>query len=146
MTTSPSNLNCYAGWWLVLAAFATGAGVGLFIHQEQCLGGYASYRRRMLRLGHIALAALGMLNLVVALGPDASRAASVLFVVGGVAMPAVCFLSAWREKCRHLFFLPVLALLAAVVFTLVALTCHPERSEGSLLLGTNDRDSSTSSE
>jgi hypothetical protein len=34
-------------------------------------------------------------------------------------MPAVCFLSAWREKCRHLFAVPVTALMLAVVFTLI---------------------------
>jgi hypothetical protein len=28
-------------------------------------------------------------------------------------MPAVCFLSAWREPFRHLFFIPVAALILA---------------------------------
>src|SRR2546428_2700645 len=110
--------NWYAGWWLLLAAFVTGAMLGLFFHRENFLGGYATFRRRMLRLGHIALAALGTLNLIYALGPAASPAASVCFVVGGVAMPAVCFLTAWREKARLLFFVPVIALMAAVVLTI----------------------------
>jgi hypothetical protein len=38
---------------------------------------------------------------------------SVAFVVGAVAMPTVCFLSAWRDSFRHLFFIPVLSLLVA---------------------------------
>lgn len=28
-------------------------------------------------------------------------------------MPLVCFLSAWRERWRHLFFVPVTSLVAA---------------------------------
>jgi hypothetical protein len=106
-------LNWQAGWWLMLSAFVTGAGLGLFFHRENFLGGYGSFRRRMLRLGHIALAALGMLNLIVALGPDASRLASWCFVAGGVTMPLVCFLTAWRPACRHLFLIPVVALFVA---------------------------------
>src|SRR5262245_23719460 len=62
-------LNWYAGWGLLLAAFATGALAGLGFHREDFLGGYGSFRRRLLRLGHIALAALGMLNLIYALSP-----------------------------------------------------------------------------
>jgi hypothetical protein len=119
-------LNWYAGWWLLLAAFATGAAVGLFFHDDAFLGGYASFRRRLLRLGHIALAALGMLNLLYAVSPWPApsawqaAAASWCFVLGGVAMPLVCFLSAWHKPLRHLFFVPVAALTAAVVLTLSA--------------------------
>ena len=107
-------MNWSAGWWLILAGFASGAALGLFFHRENFLGGYGSFRRRMLRLGHIACAALGMLNLIVASSPQPSP----LLVAGGVMMPAGCFLTAWKEKCRHLFFIPVLTLLAAVVFIL----------------------------
>jgi hypothetical protein len=107
-------MNWYAGWWLILAGFASGAALGLFFHRPDFLGGYGSFRRRMLRLGHIACAALGMLNLIVSL----SLQSSPLLVAGGAMMPAICFLTAWKEKYRHLFFLPVLALLAAVVFVL----------------------------
>ena len=52
-------LNWYFGWAAILTAFATGAVLGLFFHREDFLGGYASFRRRILRLVHIALAALG---------------------------------------------------------------------------------------
>jgi hypothetical protein len=118
-------LNWQFGWWLVLAAFVTGAAIGLFFYREDFLGGYGSFRRRIIRLGHIALAALGMMNVIFSYSPWpapttwAGRAASICFVVGGAAMPTVCFLTGWREKFRHLFFIPVVALLAAVVFTLI---------------------------
>lgn len=118
-------LNWQAGWLLVLAAFATGAGIGLFFHREQFLGGYSSFRRRMLRLGHIACAALGLMNVVFSLSPWPHPAmwqghwASLAFVIGGVTMPVACFLCAWRESFRHLFAIPVTALVLAVVFTLM---------------------------
>jgi small-conductance mechanosensitive channel len=118
-------INWLVGWWLVLAAFATGAAIGLFFHRPDFLGGYDAFRRRILRLGHIALAALGMLNVIYAISPwpaaglAAANGASIGFIVGGIAMPAVCFLTAWREGFRHLFFIPVVALMFAVVCTLM---------------------------
>lgn len=116
-------VNWYAGWTMIVVAFLTGAVLGLFFVRDDFLGGYTSFRRRITRLGHIALAALGMLNILYALGapPDPAltdQIASVGFLVGGVSMPAVCFLSAWRTGFRHLFFVPVLSLLTAVVLTL----------------------------
>jgi len=119
----PHPVNWVAGWGFVLAAFVSGAGIGMFFHRESFLGGYTSFPRRMLRLGHIALAALGMTNVLFALSPLpagwASAAASSLFLAGAVLMPAVCFLTAWRKPLRHLFFLPVVSLVLAVMFTLV---------------------------
>jgi hypothetical protein len=122
MPGHPLNWSC--GWALILTAFLTGALIGLFFHREDFWGGYASYRRRIVRLGHIALAALGILNVLYGLSPwPASslwqaRAASYCFLVGGVSMPVVCFLSGWRQPFRHLFFVPVVSLVLAAVFTL----------------------------
>ena len=98
--------------------------LGLGFHREDFLGGYGSFRRRMLRLGHISLAALGMLNIVYGLSPVAVTGAGAgplatlpgpLLLAGAIAMPAVCFLTAWRFPFRHLFFVPVTLLLAAVL-------------------------------
>jgi hypothetical protein len=117
-------LNWQIGWWLILLSFVTGAGIGLFFHREDFLGGYNSFRRRIVRLGHIALAALGMLNVIFSYSswpvPETTAAtvASFGFVVGGIAMPSVCFLTGWRAWFRMLFFIPVLALLIAVSFTI----------------------------
>ncbi len=117
-------LNWYAGWLLLVAAFASGALIGLFFHRPGWLGGYDSLPRRLLRLGHIALAALGMVNVLYSLSPwpvtgtlDAAVAGPA-WIVGGVSMTAVCWLSAWRPWGRWLFFVPVTALLAATAFTL----------------------------
>jgi hypothetical protein len=118
-------LNWQCGWWLVLAGFATGAIIGLSFHREDFLGGYHSFRRRLVRLGHIALAALGIMNVVFSLSPWPSpgsavgTAASICFVVGGVTMPTVCFLTAWRMPFRHVFAVPVMSLTLAVILTLM---------------------------
>jgi len=116
-------LNWYAGWSLVLAGFVSGAAIGLGFHREAFLGGYGSLRRRMVRLGHIALAALGMLNVLFSYSPRPRAgdavAASVLFTAGGILMPLVCFATALNGKWRHLFALPVVALVAAVVLILI---------------------------
>jgi hypothetical protein len=117
-------INWYIGWGLILTAFVTGAILGLFFHQEKFLGGYASFRRRILRLGHIALAALGMINILYGLSSNPSQlhgeidVAGLGFIIGGITMPAVCFLTSWRAGCRRLFFIPVAALIVAVIQTL----------------------------
>jgi hypothetical protein len=117
-------INWAVGWGLVLLAFLSGAVLGMGWHREEFLGGYASFRRRVVRLGHVAFAALGLMNVVFALSPlptpgtMPARLASVFFIAGGVMMPLVCFLTAWRAAWRHLFILPVLSLIAAVIFTL----------------------------
>jgi hypothetical protein len=117
-------MNWYVGWGLILTAFLTGAILGLLFYRDDFLGGYASFRRRIFRLGHIALAALGMINILysvssVALEPSPrTRVASFGFIIGGVTMPAVCFLTSWRASYRYLFFIPVSALIIAVLQTL----------------------------
>ena len=98
-----------------MAAFATGALLGLGFHRDDFLGGYGSFRRRLARLGHIALAALGGLNVLYGLSPvPANALPGYLLLAGGIAMPAVCFLSAWKPGFRHLFFVPVVLLITGV--------------------------------
>lgn len=114
-------MNYFVGWGLILAAFVSGAVLGAFFYRDDFLGGYASFRRRTLRLGHIAMAALGAINVLYSLSPIASeplvraRVASWGFAIGGVAMPTVCWLSAWRPTYRRLFFVPVAALIVAAL-------------------------------
>ncbi|MGH7176061.1 MAG: hypothetical protein ACREJC_01660 [Tepidisphaeraceae bacterium] len=123
-THSPSLVACaanfYVGWALALLGFLSGAVIGLFFAREGFLGGYASLQRRLVRLGHIALVALGLFNVVFSLCPPGrfAGAASICFIVGGVAMPLSCVLAAWRAWARFLFPVPVLALVAAVLLVL----------------------------
>src|SRR5438552_8440417 len=109
---------------MILAGFLSGAALGIWFYRDDFLGGYSAFRRRILRLGHIALAELGTINVAFALSPwptpgtRLATAASVLLLAGGIAMPLVCFLSAWREQYRRLFPATVAALVAAVLITL----------------------------
>jgi hypothetical protein len=102
-----------------------GALIGLFVHLEDWQGGYASYRRRMMRLAHVACFALGMLNMLFTLtlstlgmGPRWASVASWAFIAGVIAMPITCLLAAWRQGFRHLFPVPVTCVLVGIVCTL----------------------------
>lgn len=118
-----AEIHWFAGWVLVAAGFVSGAAVGLGFHRDDFLGGYGSFRRRLLRLGHVALIALGMFNVLFSLLPQSTHgaphmaAASLAWLAGGIAMPLVCFLAAWRPTFRHAFALPVFFLAVAVVLT-----------------------------
>ena len=62
-------MNLFVGWLAIFAGLLTGACVGLFFHHEDWLGGYFSWRRRMLRLAHVAMVGTGLLNILFALTP-----------------------------------------------------------------------------
>lgn len=114
--------NLLVGWIGMLGGVLSGAVIGLFFHRETWLGGYGSFRRRLVRLGHISFFGLGLLNVVFALsvGPAALagtplRIASIGLMAGAVTMPLCCFLTAWRVQFRHLFPIPVVGVLAGIV-------------------------------
>jgi len=109
------------GWVLMLLGGLSGAAIGLRFHEAGWVGGYGSFPRRLMRLGHIAFFGLGILNVLFALtvtrfppGDGFGQAAGAGFLVAGVGMPLCCFLAAWREPFRHLFFIPVLGVFLGV--------------------------------
>ncbi len=116
-------INLYFAWAWMLTGMIAGAIIGLFFHQRDWLGGFDSWRRRMVRLAHISFLGTGLLNLGFALAapvmtPDtdhevAPKLVSILFIIGAVTMPTVCLLAAWRKPFRHLFFIPALSLICA---------------------------------
>ena len=110
-----ADWNMVAGWTGMFVGLLAGASIGLFFHQESFAGGYASFRRRLMRLGHVAFFGLGILNVLYALTLDFMAVelrfpvlASSSLIAGAVLMPLVCFLTAWRRAFRHLFALPVI--------------------------------------
>jgi hypothetical protein len=116
------------GWSWITLGFVTGALLGLRFHQTDWLGGYNSLRRRMLRLGHIAIVALGLVNVLVAYSlPRANIAdwqqhtASWAWIVGAITMPLVCGLTAWRPGFRHWFFVPVASLLTGAITMMIGM-------------------------
>ena len=123
-------INLYAAWIGFLLGALAGATSGLFFDRENWLGGYADWRRRMVRLGHVSFFGIGLLNLgffltVEAMGvQEGTRLPAILLIVGAVAMPLVCYLSAYRKGFRHLFFVPAGAVtlaLALIVWRLAVL-------------------------
>ena len=126
-TNRIGELNLFAGWCGFLAGIVSGAVIGMFFHRDDWMGGYDSYRRRMVRLGHISFFGLGILNALFGLTLAAAHfpgqwlpAASCCLLLGAATMPACCFLSAWRKPFRHLFFVPVSSLLTGVLIILLA--------------------------
>ena len=127
------DLNFLAAWVAILVGLLTGTAIGLFFHDADWMGGYASWRRRMMRLGHISFFGTGFLNLAFVVsvehlqlrGSGPPPLASAGFLLGAFAMPAVCFLSAWRESFRHLFFIPVAALILATADVLLSVVRGP---------------------
>ena len=121
-------------WLWVGLGLLSGTLIGLFFHRPGWLGGYDTWPRRMVRLGHIAFFGTGLLNLfhavtVVALKGGLAGGASggapgrvwtvaepswpaTLLVIGGLTMPTVCFLAAWRKPLRQGFAVPVVCLVA----------------------------------
>lgn len=117
-------INMQAAWVGFLLGCVAGAVPGLFFHNAGWLGGYASWERRMIRLGHISFFGIGFLNLFFALTTQAMNLETGLAVISGLlilaaaTMPVVCYLSAWKASFRHLFFIPALsATVGVALFT-----------------------------
>ena len=118
-------LNEPLGWSSIVVGLASGAALGLGYDRPGWLGGYDHLRRRLVRLGHIAMIALGMVNIQFALSIDrmhlstsAASRASWLLAIGCVTMPACCFINAWRPTFKPLFAIPVATLVWGCVIVI----------------------------
>ena len=123
-----ADWNMVAGWSGMLLGLFAGASIGLFFHQESFAGGYASFRRRLMRLGHVAFFGLGILNVLYALTLKLSGVelrypviASASLVAAAALMPLVCFLSAWKMPFRHLFAIPVVCVAVSLALLIEGL-------------------------
>lgn len=122
-----AQINLVAGWIGMLLGALSGALLGLFFHRKDWAGGYTSFRRRMMRLGHIAFFGLGFLNILLELTMEArplpsiyTGVASYSLIIGALTMPICCFLTAWRREFRHSFPIPVLAISTSIILVVVA--------------------------
>jgi hypothetical protein len=85
------------------------------------IGDYTSTSRRMIRLAHIALMALGIINILLgrelpdlALGPRIKRAVSVTMNIGNVFLPATLVAGALYMPLKYLMAIPALCVFYAV--------------------------------
>jgi len=128
-----SNPNLTLAWLWILFGFASGMVLGLFFHGENWLGGYASLKRRMYRLGHISFFGLGAVNLLFCLtvqsfslsGPLIHFASQAL-IVGAIAMPVCCGIMAHFPRAHLVFAVPVISLILGGVLTLSLVVHRPE--------------------
>ncbi len=118
------HINLVSAWIGLLLAFVSGALMGLKFHEPDWLGGYTSFPRRMIRLGHISFSGLAMVNLMFYFvarsmpSEPALVAASWLFVVGAITMPVCCALMLRGAGWRNAFVVPVSSLMVAAGLTL----------------------------
>jgi hypothetical protein len=122
-------LNLILAWAWIVMGFLTGMVMGLFFHQEKWLGGYASFQRRMYRLGHISFFGLGVVNLCFFLTVQAlnlfgpmMQAAAWCLMAGAITMPVCCLLMAHYPRTVPLFSVPVLSLLLGGLLTTIGVT------------------------
>ncbi len=115
-------INIVAAWIGFLLGGISGAIPGLFFYRHDWLGGYTSWPRRMIRLGHIAFFGIGFLNLGLGLTTIMlnveSHYASMLMIIGAATMPLLCYLSAFKPIFRHLFFMPAGSVMLSVALLL----------------------------
>ncbi len=115
-------LNMQVAWVGMFLGCISGAVPGLFFYRSDWLGGYSSWKRRMIRLAHISFFGLGFINLLFSLTAhafdltDGLEPSSVLLIVGAVSMPTVCYLSAWKPVFRNLFFIPALSVTVGIAW------------------------------
>jgi hypothetical protein len=117
--------NLILAWLWLLLGFVAGMVLGMFFHGENWLGGYASFRRRMYRLGHISFFGLGAVNLLFcltvqnfSLAGQLVSVASWAFIVGAITMPVCCVVMAHFPKAHLVFSVPVVSLIAGGSLTL----------------------------
>ena len=118
--------NRAVGWTCMAAGIASGLVLGLWsfdgpVEVPDWIGDYASTPRRMVRLAHIALMALGIINILLgrelpdlALGPGTKRAVSVTMNIGNVFLPLTLFAGALFMPLKYLMAIPALCVLYAV--------------------------------
>lgn len=116
-----ATVNFYAAWIAILLGLISGTIQGLFFADENWLGGYSSWPRRMLRLGHISFFGLPLLDLALIMSADHLKLTEAdmlwterLMIGAMICMPSICYLSAYKKHFKNLFFIPVIFAIASV--------------------------------
>ena len=122
------EFNLLAAWVGLWLGFVSGLAMGSKFHQDEWLGGYGSWRRRLYRLGHISFFGLAVVNWMfhgtarwAGLDSSAATIAGWTLLVGAFAMPLCCGIVAHWRCARFCFAVPVLSLLTGSTLTLWSL-------------------------
>ena len=111
------NLNIFAGWCLISAGIFSGMVIMPVFLKDSLLGGYASFKRRFTRLGHIAFVVLGIVNILYGL---MDKGESLPLVIGAAGMAVGCIISAFWEHFKYVLVVPaVLVFYAAANMALM---------------------------
>ena len=130
---NPLALEAF-GWMWIGVGVLSGAVLGMFFGREGFLGGYDAWRRRLVRLGHIAFFGTGMLCVLMAGTLERRGAAftaegvgnwgawvAAAMAAGAALMPVCCGIAAWKKSLTWVFVLPVVLIGAAVTGVYVGL-------------------------
>lgn len=125
MKTDFAHFNLLVAWLWILLGFLSGMVMGMFFRDEKWLGGYASYKRRMYRLGHISFFGLGAVNLMFYLtvrnfpmSAAMAHPASWALIIGALTMPLCCLVMAHVPKAHLIFAVPVISLIVGGILVL----------------------------
>lgn len=121
-------LNEAFGWSWIVLGFLAGGLLGTGFERDGFLGGYDSLRRRLLRLGHIAMIALGVLNILFVISLERwgfggvwVDLASWSLMAGALLMPSCCALTACVPRAKPFFALPIVTLVFGASVTSIGL-------------------------
>jgi hypothetical protein len=127
---SMEKLNLYGAWVAILMGFLLGVLQGLFFHNENWLGGYTSWTRRLMRLGHISFFGLALINLAFVFSmaylklneSKLINTTSISLLVALITMPISCYVCAFNKRLRFLFVVPIASVILGTIVFLVAMT------------------------
>ncbi len=154
MKTEITQINLCIAWLWILLGFVSGMMLGLFFRGEHWLGGYASFKRRLYRLGHISFFGLGALNVLFyltaqhfSLAGPLVHVASLAFIVGAIAMPICCAVMASFPKAHLIFAVPVISLILGGALMLAQIIEEPKATGTANLTAAtiNDQPATTNS-
>lgn len=135
-TMSPGrDWNRVVGWTTTALGVGTGLVLGLWSFDGPLavpgwIGAYGETSRRLVRLGHIALIGLGILDILLArelvrsaLGARAKQVASVTMILGNVFLPLTLFAAGAYRPAKFFMALP-----ASCVFVALVLAAYGARA------------------
>jgi len=125
------DLHLLFAWTWIAVGLATGVLLGAFFSGDDWLGGYGSWPRRLLRLGHVSFVGTGLLNVAVhwtlaqvVLAPATEAWIRAAFVGGAIVMPLACGVVAFVRRAKPLFAVPVALLTSGAIAVLSCAGAH----------------------